>query len=786
MVRLHCDRPGRARAGPGLRVLLPDALSVRLGERSEARTAAAAGGCMLVRREALERIGGIAAITARSSTTARSAAAMKPGGAIWLGHADATRSIAASIRLRGDIWRMVARTAYTQFATRRCCWPADRARHGLSSTWRRRCWRCSATGGGACWAAGLGADGGRLPADVALLSASVPCGRRRCRWSPLFYVARHGRFGAAAPVRPRRRVEGPRLQASRSMSAVTVETPSGKSTRRRELSGRLLADPPPTCGPHVHAFYRFARAADDIADNAGAGGRGQGRAARRDGGRAARADAAPTRPRRSPCAQSLAATRRHARPLPRPARGVPAATRPSCATRTGTNCWTTAATRRCRSAATCSTCTARTGATWTVSDALCASLQVLNHLQDLRQGLAALDRVYLPLEILRRVRGLGRRPARPAATPGLRRVMDRLLDRMRRAATRTRAACRARCATGGCGPETAVIARLAERLAARLRRRDPLAERVKLPAGLDVAAGVASGDPGGARAEGGVERSRRAAAQAAAPSGSIFYRGMRLLPARGARRCTRSTPSAAWSTTSPTSDEPRAAAARRARRHGAASIAALYAARPRHPVAAALAGPVAAFGLRQEDFLGGDRRHGRWTRERTSWHPTMADARPLLRPGRRRRRPAVGADLRSTTRRRLPVAHSLGRALQLTNILRDLAEDAERGRLYLPRELLAAHGIARDDPAAVLAHPGLRAVCRELAARGAGAFRATADAVMAACARARRCARPRLMGAVYRATARPAGRGRLADRRTRRACPHRRSCWHRALRHGLL
>ena len=44
------------------------------------------------------------------------------------------------------------------------------------------------------------------------------------------------------------------------------------------------------------------------------------------------------------------------------------------------------------------------------------------------------------------------------------------------------------------------------------------------------------------------------------------------------------------------------------------------------------------------------------------------------------------------------VAASLGRALQLTNILRDLDEDAARGRLYLPRELLLKHGITDTDP----------------------------------------------------------------------------------------
>ncbi|HTZ34907.1 MAG TPA: squalene/phytoene synthase family protein, partial [Stellaceae bacterium] len=55
------------------------------------------------------------------------------------------------------------------------------------------------------------------------------------------------------------------------------------------------------------------------------------------------------------------------------------------------------------------------------------------------------------------------------------------------------------------------------------------------------------------------------------------------------------------------------------------------------------------------------------------------------------------------------VADALGRALQLTNILRDLDEDAARGRLYLPRELLDRHGIRDLEPRAVLRHPALPA-----------------------------------------------------------------------------
>ncbi len=62
------------------------------------------------------------------------------------------------------------------------------------------------------------------------------------------------------------------------------------------------------------------------------------------------------------------------------------------------------------------------------------------------------------------------------------------------------------------------------------------------------------------------------------------------------------------------------------------------------------------------------------------------------------------------------LAEAEGRALQLTNILRDLAEDADRGRLYLPRELLARHGVPATDAGAALRHPGAGRVAEEVAA----------------------------------------------------------------------
>ncbi|MCL2428025.1 MAG: squalene synthase HpnC, partial [Alphaproteobacteria bacterium] len=118
-------------------------------------------------------------------------------------------------------------------------------------------------------------------------------------------------------------------------------------------------------------------------------------------------------------------------------------------------------------------------ATHQPSDALCTALQVLNHLQDCAADLATLDRCYLPADLLEahgaRVADLGS----PATTPALRAVFDALLDRVaglnRDAAELPRQTSDRRLRL-----ETAVILSLARRLAARLRQGDPLAGRVRL------------------------------------------------------------------------------------------------------------------------------------------------------------------------------------------------------------------------------------------------------------------------------------------------------------------
>jgi phytoene synthase len=80
-------------------------------------------------------------------------------------------------------------------------------------------------------------------------------------------------------------------------------------------------------------------------------------------------------------------------------------------------------------------------------------------------------------------------------------------------------------------------------------------------------------------------------------------------------------------------------------------------------------------------------------------------------------------------------AIATGRALQLTNILRDIAEDAADGRLYLPREALDSGGVDSDDPAVVMAHPGLGAACAYLGSIAASSYR-DAETLLAAMSRA--------------------------------------------------
>jgi squalene synthase HpnD len=127
------------------------------------------------------------------------------------------------------------------------------------------------------------------------------------------------------------------------------------------------------------------------------------------------------------------------------------------------------------------------------------------------------------------------------------------------------------------------------------------------------------------------------------------------------------------------------------------------------------------------------------------------------------------------------VAHALGRALQLTNILRDIQEDAERGRIYLPLEYLRDAGVP-PDPVALLTAPGLPAVCDRLAIVAHDYFRQARQAMQHCDHTAMKPAR--LMAATYDAilsTLEHRGWKRL-DQRV--SLPKWKKLW-LACRHGL-
>ena len=94
------------------------------------------------------------------------------------------------------------------------------------------------------------------------------------------------------------------------------------------------------------------------------------------------------------------------------------------------------------------------------------------------------------------------------------------------------------------------------------------------------------------------------------------------------------------------------------------------------------------------------------------------------------------------------LAYHLGRALQLTNILRDIDEDAGVGRLYLPREALATAGVTTDEPLKAAADPKLAGACVVAATRARSHFEKS-NSIMGSAPRAAVRA-PRLMAAAYR------------------------------------
>jgi len=179
-----------------------------------------------------------------------------------------------------------------------------------------------------------------------------------------------------------------------------------------------------------------------------------------------------------------------------------------------------------------------------------------------------------------------------------------------------------------------------------------------------------------------------------------------------------------------------------------ADLAQLYAGKGTTALTEGLAVPIKTFGLKQEDFLAviaGMEMDVRRDIQAPDWEALDLYCDRVASAVGRLSIKIFGIE----EEKGRVLSHHLGRALQMTNILRDLDQDAEMGRLYLPKELLGNAGIAGDDIGKVLSHPRLGEACGALVARARRHF-AEAAMVMARCDRGS-VRSPRIMASVYRA-----------------------------------
>ena len=361
------------------------------------------------------------------------------------------------------------------------------------------------------------------------------------------------------------------------------------------------------------------------------------------------------------------------------------------------------------------------------SDALCAALQILNHIQDCRTDWTRLGRCYVPTRWLAE-EGLGPDAlGAMAASPALRRVLDRMLDRVD-ALLAEAAPLAGMLGANGLARESAGIHAIATALSRRLRRADPLARRVALPRWEKAFRFLGAA----------LRHPRRS-------GGSSFAIAMRLFPAYA-----RGAVAAIYAVARRLDDIADGGAAPATKLAALASWRAAFAEpadpAPEEHLLAALRPwdgvlPRAEF-LALIDGLEADSSQG-----------AKAPELSALRIYCRQVAGSIGVLVLASAGLRGPgdvaYAVALGEALQLVNILRDIEEDAARGRLYVPAELIRQAGLDPDADIGVLtADPRFARVRAALLALAQAAF-AEADR-LAAHTQATRLLAIRLIAATYR------------------------------------
>jgi squalene synthase HpnC len=248
---------------------------------------------------------------------------------------------------------------------------------------------------------------------------------------------------------------------------------SGKGHRDENfpVASRLVR---PELRPPILAFYRFARAADDVADHARAAPEEKlEQLARMEAGLRGQAGANPEGESLHAILQGRGLTDRHALDL------LEAFRRDVTKRRYAD--WAELMDYCRYSAAPVGRFVldvhGEASAVWPANDALCTALQVINHLQDCAKDYRALDRVYIPLDVLA-AHGTGVDALTATqASPALREVIAETARRTRTLLEQSRPFA-SEIVDRRLALEVGVIQQLAESLAGRLTRRDPLSERV--------------------------------------------------------------------------------------------------------------------------------------------------------------------------------------------------------------------------------------------------------------------------------------------------------------------
>ena len=452
-----------------------------------------------------------------------------------------------------------------------------------------------------------------------------------------------------------------------------------------------------TLRPKVLGFYRFVRTADDIADSAALSP--EEKLARLDALERALDDAATPEPAARPLHDSGAGTTE--------ARQMLAAFRQDATQRRYAD-WAALEAYCASSAAPVGRMLLRLHGeedpqAIAASDALCTALQILNHLQDLVPDRDGIGRIYLP-ESWMALAGGEAAFFDPANAVPRRAVLDAALDRIEER-LEAAAALPRRIASRRLAMEATVTLALARRLLARLRAGDPVTGRVALTK-TDFARAFATA-PFRGPSDAALVRARVNAA------GSSFSRGMSAL--RGERR------RALWAVYAfcRAVDDIADGALPEAEKHRFLAEWRAKLDRPDCALSRELAHARGGFALPIEEcaaMIAG----------------METDAAPSVRITDRAaldlycRRVAGSVGAMAVRIFGAPEAAefglALGRTLQLVNILRDMDEDATRDRVYLPLDLLAAHGVENGPAARMLAAPGTAEAARALAAEAEAGF----------------------------------------------------------------